>query len=84
MTWAEYLIRLKGWKRLEHLRMMEIRELAWHIYIAPHQDRKRLKKSIDAFWPVKRKHNKVTDKQREALLQAQMEYLLKKKEKENV
>ena len=64
--------------------LMKMRELAWITYIAPHQDPKKIKKTKDPFWPLnKHRNSKVTDAQKEALLEAQREYLMKKKEKEN-
>ena len=54
MTWAEFRIRLHGWIRKEERELHKLRELAWITYIAPHQDPKKLKKSKESFWPMKK------------------------------
>lgn len=55
MTWAEFRIRLHAWERIEEKELFLLRELAWVTYIAPHQDPKKMKKSKDSFWRLKRK-----------------------------
>lgn len=77
MTWAEFQIRLRGFQREQKREWYKIRELAWVTYIAPHQDPKKMKKSKNAFWPMDKKTG-VTDKMREAMIQAQIEYMKKK------
>lgn len=76
MTWAEFLIRLYAWKRDEERKELSLRELAWITYIAPNQDPKKMKKSKEAFWPMKKnKKNTVTDDMKAAIKKAQEEYL---------
>ena len=82
MTWAEFLIRLYGWKREQERQEHSLREMAWVTYIAPHQDPKKMKKSKEAFWPMKKnKSNTVTDDMRAAIKKAQEEYLEQKNKK---
>jgi len=52
MSWSEFLIRLHGFKREQRKDMMMLRELSWIVYTAPHNDPKKMKKSIDGFWPI--------------------------------
>ena len=61
MTWAEFRIRMAAWNREQERLIMATRELAWITYIAPHQNPKKMKKSINAFWPIKKKKKKVAD-----------------------
>ena len=83
MTWAEFILRLHGHRRAEERQMLHIRELGWIIYNAPHQDPKKMKRSIDAFWPLNNKSKKkVTDEMRKRMEEVTKAYLEKKKEKE--
>lgn len=81
MTWAEFMIRLHAFKRKEKRDVMMLRELAWVTYIAPHQDRKRLKKSKEAFWPIKSNNKKaeVTDLMRSRIKEAQGKFFKEQK-----
>jgi len=54
MTWAEFRIRLHAYKRMQENEIYKLRELAWITYIAPHQNPKKMKKSKEAFWPLKK------------------------------
>ena len=83
MSWAEFLIRLHGFRREKDEDIMMLRELSWMVYTAPHNDPKKMKKSIDAFWPLNRE---VSDNRKErmqlALIEAQKNYLEEKKLKD--
>ena len=81
MTWAEFRIRLHGFKRDIKRKDMSLRELAWITYISPHLDPKKMKKSKDAFWPIEKK-NPVSDKAIEMMKAATLEYLKQKKAKD--
>jgi len=83
MSWAEFLIRLHGFRREREYELMMQRELSWIVYTSPHNDPKKMKRSIDAFWPIKKgvSENR-KDKMREALLEAQRKYLEEKKQKD--
>lgn len=80
MTWAEFLIRLHGFKRQQERDVSMLRELAWVVYTAPHQDPKKMKKSIDTFWPMKKKA--VSKTKRELMIEkfkaATVDYLKEK------
>jgi len=83
MTWAEFLIRLHGFRREQEKDMMMLRELSWIVYTAPHNDPKKMKRSQEAFWPLKKG---VTDKKRELMMErikeVQEQYLKEKAEKD--
>lgn len=59
-----------------------LRELAWVTYTAPHQDPKKMKKSIDSFWPLKKPVSKT---KRELMIdrfkEATKDYLKEKEQK---
>ena len=74
MTWAEFRIRLHGYLREQDREWFKVRELAWITYIAPYQDPKKMKRSKEAFWPMKKK-KKVTDEMRQRIIEAQKKYL---------
>ena len=78
MSWAEFRIRLHGFRREQKSELLQLRELAWITYIAPHSDPKKMKKSIDQFWPIGKKKGKVTDKMIKAMEEAQKRYLEEK------
>jgi hypothetical protein len=80
MTWAEFRIRLHGFKREQEREMLKLRELSWITYIAPHQDPKKMKKTIDAFWPVKKPKKKISQAMIARMEEVTAQYL---KEKEN-
>ena len=83
MTWAEFLIRLHGFRREKENELMMLRELSWIVYTAPHNDPKKMKRSLEAFWPIKKGvSNKSKDKMIEAFKQAQEKYLEEKKQKD--
>ena len=83
MTWAEFLIRLHGFRRGQENDMMMLRELSWIIYTSPHNDPKKMKRTKDAFWPL---NKGVSDKKRELMMErmkeAQEQYLKEKAEKD--
>lgn len=83
MSWAEFMIRLHGYQREQKREMMRVRELAWVTYMAPHQNPKRMKRSIDAFWPLKKGKKELSQKQQDAIRRAQEQYLEDLKKKEN-
>ena len=79
MTWAEFRLRLLAYKRQEKNKVLMLRELAWITYIAPHQDRKRLKKTKQSFWPIekekKKKNSDEAEKMRKRIKDAQQKFL---------
>lgn len=83
MTWAEFLIRLHGFRRDQENDMMMLREATWIIYTAPHNDPKKMKRTKDAFWPI---NKAVTKNKREVMMQrikeVQEQYLKEKAEKD--
>jgi hypothetical protein len=85
MTWAEFLIRLHGFRRNQETDMMMLRELSWVVYTAPHNDPKKMKKSIEGFWPIK-KGAVVNNKQKmiDAMKKAQEKYLEEKRLKDGL
>jgi hypothetical protein len=80
MTWAEFLIRLHGFKREKENDMLMLRELSWIVYTSPHNDPKKMKKTKDAFWPVKKHKKELSDSAKERMKEVMIEYL---KQKEN-
>jgi len=81
MTWAEFRLRLHGLARDNERRLIEMREMAWVTYIAPHSDPKKMAKTKEKFWPIKKKAPKVELKRRrEAMERAMKEYLKNKKD----
>lgn len=52
MTWAEFQIRLSAYKRQDYYEWTKLRELMWTIYIAPHQDPKKMIKRKEKFLPL--------------------------------
>lgn len=83
MTWAEFLIRLHGFRRDQEKGVMMLRELSWMVYVSPHQDPKKMKKTIDAFWPLKKSVSKEKrDVMIERFKEAQIKYLEEKKVKD--
>ena len=83
MTWAEFLIRLHGFRREQENDMMMLRELSWIVYTAPHSDPKKMKKSKEAFWPLEKSTSKKSKEHMiEAFKQAQEKYLEEKKQKD--
>lgn len=83
MTWAEFLIRLHGFRRGQENDMMMLRELSWIVYTAPHNDPKKIKKTKDTFWPIKKA---VSSSKRENMIEAfkkaQEKYLEEKRLKD--
>ena len=81
MTFAEFRIRLHGFRREREREMMMLRELSWITYVAPHQDPKKMKKSINAFWPIKKK-KVISESVAERFKAVTKDYLEKKKLKD--
>ena len=83
MSWAEFPIRLHGFRREQENEVMMLRELSWIIYTAPHNDPKKMKRNKEAFWPIKKGVSKKSkEKMVEAFKQAQEKYLEEKKQKD--
>jgi len=83
MTWAEFLIRLHGFRREQENQVMMLRELSWIVYTAPHNDTKKMKRTKEAFWPVKKEISKSRkESMREALEEAQKKYIEEKRQKD--
>lgn len=81
MTFAEFQIRLFAYKRMELREWEKVRQIAWSAFIAPHQDPKKLPKSIDRFMNLHGNGPKkgVSIEQKENFLKAYKEYLNEKK-----
>lgn len=82
MTFAEFQIRLFAYKRMELREWEKVRQIAWSAFIAPHQDPKKLPKSIDKFMNLGGSNNTnrgVGIEQKENFLKAYKEYLNQKK-----
>ena len=81
MTFAEFQIRLFAYKRMELREWEKVRQIAWSAFIAPHQDPKKLPKSIDKFMNLRGNEIKkgVSEEQKENFLKAYKEYLNQKK-----
>ena len=81
MTFAEFQIRLFAYKRMELREWEKVRQIAWSAFIAPHQDPKKLPKSIDKFMSLGEKNTTkgVGEQQKENFLKAYKEYLNQKK-----
>lgn len=79
MTFAEFQIRLFAYKRMELREWEKVRQIAWSAFIAPHQDPKKLPKTIDKFMNLgnDKPRQGVTDNQKNAFLNAMKEYLEK-------
>ena len=81
MTFAEFQIRLFAYKRMELREWEKVRQIAWSAFIAPHQDPKKLPKTIDKFMNLNGNAIKkgVSEEQKENFLKAYKEYLNHKK-----
>jgi len=81
MTFAEFQIRLFAYKRMELREWEKVRQIAWSAFIAPHQDPKKLPKSIEKFMSLGNNNIKkgVSTEQKENFLKAYKEYLNQKK-----
>lgn len=81
MTWAEFRIRLHGFHREQKRNQYDMREMAWVNYIAPHLDPKKMKKSKEAFWPMRKKSERSqAEKMKERMEQAMIEYQKNKRD----
>lgn len=80
MTFAEFQIRLFAYKRMEMREWEKVRQIAWSAFIAPHQDPKKLPKTIDKFMNLggEKIRQGVSDEQKENFLKAYKEYLNQK------
>ena len=77
MTWAEFQIRLFAYKRKDLYEWRKLRELAWIIYISPHQDPKKMAKRKEVFLPLdgdRKSNGGVSPEQREAFLKEFKKY----------
>ena len=82
MTFAEFQIRLFAYKRMELREWEKVRQIAWSAFIAPHQDPKKLPKSIEKFMSLGNNNNTIKGvgiEQKENFLKAYKEYLNQKK-----
>ena len=79
MTWAEFRIRLHGFKRENERKLYNMREMAWVTYISPHLDPKKMKKSKEAFWPIHKKSPKIEAERMKATMERAMKEYLNKK-----
>jgi hypothetical protein len=52
MTWAEFQIRLFAYRRKDLYEWQKLRELMWTVYVAPHQDPKKMIKRKEKFLPL--------------------------------
>ncbi len=71
MTWAEFQIRLFAYKRNDLYEWQKLRELMWAVYIAPHQDPKKMVKRKELYLPLtgdKKQSIGVSDAQKEIFL----------------
>jgi len=76
MTWAEYLIRVDGWKRRDQTEWYRAREIAWAALIGSHLDPKKLPKNKDDFIPIgTRKKKPVSDRMLHRMREAKEKYL---------
>jgi hypothetical protein len=77
MTFAEFQIRLFAYKRMELREWEKVRQIAWSSFIAPHQDPKKMPKSIDRFMSLgdNNTRKEVGIDQKENFLKAYKEYL---------
>lgn len=73
MTWAEYLIRLDGFRRQDRKELMYWRRAWFNSLIGPHLDPKKLPKTESAYMPIEGEQKvvkKISDKTREKYLNA--------------
>ena len=83
MTWAEFQLRAFAYKRMEEKTDIRVREIAWTSLVAPYQDPKKMPKTKDKFWQIgTKKHSDMDVRMKEAIENAQREYLEAKKQKE--
>ncbi len=75
MTWAEFLIRQFAFRRMDKYSWMKVREIAYQALVGSHMNPKKLPKSKEKFMPLDdRKQKQLTDKQLEAMRNAQEIY----------
>ena len=83
MTWAEFQLRAFAHQRMEERTDLRVREIAWSSLIGSHLDPKKLPKTKDKFWQIgTKKHSDIDVRMKEAIENAQREYLEAKKQKE--
>ena len=77
MTFAEFQIRLFAYKRIQLREWEKVRQISWSAFIGPHQDPKKMPKSIDKFMPLGDSNVKkgVSDEQRKRYLEEMQKYL---------
>lgn len=75
MTWAEFCIRLNGYKRLDKKEWYKIRFLGYQTYISNWMDSKKKPVSIDKYLPLDNsKKQGLNEQQKAALLKAHEDY----------
>ena len=78
MTWAEYLIRVDGWKRSQNRELERLRRTWFNILWGPHVDPKKLPKTENQYLPLDGDGNKpkpkISDYTREKFERAVKEY----------
>lgn len=76
MTWAEFRIRQFAYRRMDNYSWIKVREIAYQALVGSHADPKRLPKSKEKFMPLDdRKQKELTERQLEAMRNAQAVYL---------
>lgn len=80
MSWAEYLIRLNGYRREQKRLDYRQRDVMYQIYISGWMDAKKKPLSIDRYWDVDGKEKLKRNRRMDALAKAREAYL---KQKEN-
>lgn len=76
MTWAEYLIRVDGWKRVQNRQMYLWRRTWFNTLIGPHLDPKKLPKTENQYMPLDGERNPrvLSDYSREKFMTARAKY----------
>ena len=82
MTWAEFQIRVIGYWRMQERDMLKVREIAYNAFISNNITLKKIP-SIQQFMPIGKKKSAISDKMREAIKNAQNQYLIDKKKADN-
>jgi hypothetical protein len=80
MTWAEFLIRLHAYRRLDLKEWYKVREIAWSALVGSHYDPKKLPKNIERFIPLSdESKDDGADAMLKRMREVQEEYLKNKK-----
>ncbi len=77
MSWAEFLIRLFAYRRIELKEWEKVRYISYSATKAPHLDPKKLPKTIEKFMPLggRREAKKVDETMKQRYLEAYKQYL---------